>query len=1321
MNEFEYLIINCLPLDIVSLLIVIIILSFAKNFVEGVTTCKSINLQEENGIILHWSETPVGQLRPSTPMCIDMNENVLQRKCMENGFWEEFQPQRCMFFAMKQFTSCPYGMEKLKVEGDELCLLVTEPTKWKNSCLLYGETKSVLDLSSNVLQGVVNHLKNIKKLKEFWLSAKRYLDYNPYQWKLVGEKWGDTVDFDKQAIVIEDNYKDNCLKLVISGATNKIKSQDCELKIPEVCIYEKNSALKLACKNGYSSRYAYHQDKCFSIESRKSYDPSRTLLQATKMYSRVFMKHLMDLYGIYNDDRCLVDLGSTDYSTNYFTNSSYGNYTVMNSDGKWSMSKKYSCVIYVETITLQTPEIHLKYDINAGKMLMIVYSEEFLWKEDEDDSGVKCFTIADNELVKVAKLKNRLWSETIKQYDLKLFDGRKARDISKSIYELKLYGSGPGIYWCQGNSIKTLQPISSKNIVARKDIDGFVFAVTLESKVQLTNEAIYEKKFLKSVTKKLVDGLKDNPNLSYLEKLITERIKDIRVMLIENFDEKTSLMTAIYHFTIAKYLQDSSEEYEDFMEKYAAKFNDVAISDNHQILSFLQTILKKGGGPDMKLLSIASTEHCLAESIKNPNPLTELLVWSQAFIGETLPPTDLCVYQSGLPLTRKCEGDYLHGGKWETLTDAKLQCVDQEILTLHTKRLFSFNKVINPNETHDIIQNITSISSHYEQLIAADLFYISKAVQQITTVTNVTQLQNANLNSEDLDDKYNLTIILNNIMNVNDSLIQLSQLRLNTTNILLDSYDNLINSLSTNYSIYSTINNNLISKALNETDGTFIMRTEKIVVFICDPGRMNVSGMALVRHSKDNESSLMDYKVENLFATQTIDDILNIYEDSLEIASYFPTELLDRIDEIHKLEMNGTVEQMEPLKIVIKVYYNDAIFKESSQVSSYKSQSKIISVSIPGHNQNLPLLLPIMFKKSENTAQSDDDVCGYWEFQPNGTNSDSSEWLQEGCEFLGVSKYDESLALCGCSHMTHFAYLIMGTYIHDISGEDVIITKYNEHTRALNTITLLGSSLSILGIVGIFVTAAVFKIWREKASTKVLLQLSLAILLQMILFSFFSTEKHTYTIDTVSETTACIALGSSLHYSVLVTFSWMLITAFLQFKRYVIVLGNLKPERFFLKSFIVGWGMPLIPIAIVLIIDPNLYIPETFGICYPQGYAFYFSVLLPVGLIVVANLIVFVFVIYNIIKVGWQSDNLRKSEHNMALSQLRVSIFLFFLLGLTWIFGLLASSQTTILFSYLFCLTATIQGFVLFLYFIVMDPITRKLWRESFRSWKTKN
>lgn len=1314
-------------------MLITFVIILSEHLVSAQKTCKRATVDAE-GIILHWPETLIGQLMSSSPLCIDKNDKILQRRCAENGSWEEFRSQKCAFYSNKNFTACPYGMEQLKLDdGDELCVSVTKPKKWKNSCLNLGATKSILDLSSNNFRDIVEHMKMVKNINEFWLPAKRYQDYNPFQFEVAGKLFGNALNFEDYGLDVLDNYKNACIKFVIDGSKTFLASENCDSSLPEVCIFEENSALQLACPHGMSSRYFYHQNKCFIVE--KSVKLSRkTVFNASSFYSRKFIADLLESFNLDKNDRCLVNLDKIDTSKD-------GKFTVINRDGKWMVSDKFTCVIYEEDLEIQVPEIYLKYDTNAGKLLLIIYSEEFLWKDDANESGVKCFTIGDNELVKVAKVKSRLWYDRIKKYDLKLFDGQRMREISKSIYEVKMQGGGPGLYWCEGHAIYSFNLIKSKRIVTRKKLSGVIMAVELELNVQPKKDFVYDKDFLKSVTKQIKKSIKKCENLNRYEKAMSDNIQEIRIMKIVKFNKLLGQMTAIYHFTISNSdlnqsqseskSETETEAYDEFMRKYADKFNEVKVIINHQLMSLLESVLRKLESDKFTFKSISSTEYCLPNSIKNPNPLTDELVWDEAFIGESSAPKELCLYSNGMPLTRKCLGDFLHGGNWQKLTNQELQCIEKEALSLHTKRLFTFNKVFNPNETHSVIENMTSISSHFNELIPADLFYISKAVQQLTSVTDDTAIQSANSNSAtmNLNDKYNLTIILNNIMNVNENFIQLSQQSLNTTNILLDSYDNLINSLSTNYSIYSTkvdfVNSNLVSNQWNETDGTFIMRTKKIVVFITDPDRMNVSGVALVRdpNKQGNESNLLDYNVEKLYTSQSIDDILNIYKDNLEIASYFPEELINRLDEIQNMELNKTSSFVGPLKIVIKIYYNDAIFKENQRITSYKSQSKIISVSLPGHDQNLPILLPIMFKKSKSSRlDENNDVCGYWEFQPNGTSSDSSEWMQEGCEFLGVSKYDENLALCGCSHLTHFAYLIMGTYIHDIgSDSDVIITKFNPHNNALNAITLLGSSLSILGIIGIFITAFCFRVWREKASTKVLLQLSVAIALQMFLFIFFSTEKHTYTIDTPNEKRACILLGSSLHYSVLVTFAWMLITAFLQFKRYVIVLGNLKPERFFLKSFIVGWGLPLIPILVVLTIDPLLYIPKSYGICYPQGLAFYLSVLLPVAIIVVANLVIFIAVLYSIMKGGSPKvASMRKNEQSMLVAQLRVSIFLFFLLGLTWIFGLLASSEK-IIFSYLFCIFATIQGFVLFLYFIVMDPITRKLWTESFRSWKTRN
>jgi len=51
----------------------------------------------------------------------------------------------------------------------------------------------------------------------------------------------------------------------------------------------------------------------------------------------------------------------------------------------------------------------------------------------------------------------------------------------------------------------------------------------------------------------------------------------------------------------------------------------------------------------------------------------------------------------------------------------------------------------------------------------------------------------------------------------------------------------------------------------------------------------------------------------------------------------------------------------------------------------------------------------------------------------------------------------------------------------------------------------------------------------------------------------------------------CIAVAALLHYLILVTFMWMLVEGFLQYLRFIKVLGTYIP-KFMLKASIIAWG-----------------------------------------------------------------------------------------------------------------------------------------------------
>lgn len=316
-----------------------------------------------------------------------------------------------------------------------------------------------------------------------------------------------------------------------------------------------------------------------------------------------------------------------------------------------------------------------------------------------------------------------------------------------------------------------------------------------------------------------------------------------------------------------------------------------------------------------------------------------------------------------------------------------------------------------------------------------------------------------------------------------------------------------------------------------------------------------------------------------------------------------------------------------------------------------------------------------------------------------------------------------SLILCYTNHLTQFSYLVGGNFKQNDLTDEILITA--AHQQALDIISVVGCTLSLMGLMGIWITAILFKSWRSQASNKILLNMCLALTLQMVLFLFVNTDDISEALVEEHDYTKCVLLGALLQYSILVLFTWMLLIAFLQFQRYVTVIGIQRPKHYIAKSACLAWLLPLIPTLCVALKDSKSYIPSTYqlvtdtGICYPSGNGLHFGVILPIALIVLANFTIVLYVLYSISRTLRMT--VQRSEKKLVIKQIRLSILLFFLLGLSWIFGLFAFMRAGIVFSYLFCLTATLQGFVLFIYFVILDQSTRESWLKVLYPKYTKN
>jgi len=468
-----------------------------------------------------------------------------------------------------------------------------------------------------------------------------------------------------------------------------------------------------------------------------------------------------------------------------------------------------------------------------------------------------------------------------------------------------------------------------------------------------------------------------------------------------------------------------------------------------------------------------------------------------------------------------------------------------------------------------------------------------------------------------------------------------------------------------NYSVLSTARQD-VSSVVRELDalltrvrlsrGANIKNVRaKVAIFVLNVEEQPPLAVALEnnRSSEDLEGSVL----------RTINSLEEIQSPKVDVAVLLPQSLMTSTSHV-----------------ALAIFSDESAFQDPR----YKVNSRILSLNIV----DAPELqgdqyVDIVFRPS---TEKDGKTCVFWDFTLYG-----GAWSAEGCQLKASSVYTHDV--CRCSHLTHFAEIISqpGSTLDPV------------HKDILSIISIIGCSLSLVGLLAIFTTGAAFRHWRAQLGNKILLHLSIAVSINMLVFLITATELlHTGV--------PCIILGIMLHYSVLASFCWMLVSALLQLKRLVIIFGFQHIPHLLLKASLFAWGVPLLPIAVLLAVDVNNYTPERRKFCYPEGLGFYLAVLCPVLMIVTANLLVFGMILHSVIR-GSAIKSHRQTGRKLVMQRIATSVLLFFLLGLSWVFGLVAHLST--LFAYFFCITATLQGFVLFVFFVLGKKQSRLYWVKS--------
>ena len=429
--------------------------------------------------------------------------------------------------------------------------------------------------------------------------------------------------------------------------------------------------------------------------------------------------------------------------------------------------------------------------------------------------------------------------------------------------------------------------------------------------------------------------------------------------------------------------------------------------------------------------------------------------------------------------------------------------------------------------------------------------------------------------------------------------------------------------------------------------------------------------------------------------TGTISDRLTILSDDKEFERVMGKDaaVILPMKEISERYYNSTT-----LRISFSILANANLFEASRNTSvrnkndeqewGYAVHSPVIMAQV--NNESIYDLKKMVriYLRVRASMVSVNPICVFWDTKE---RSGLGGWSSLGCYYFGQVN---DMHVCQCNHLTPLAILVPWSDLENLNPI---------HSKILSGISIFGCSLSMIGLSLVIITFVLFPKWRKSLGNKILFNLSIALF--FLIVSFVGGSKLTY------DERLCKAISSSTHYFLLVSFLWMLVEAIYQYLNYVKVIGaSMYKSRFMRKAVPLAWGLAILPVIAVLAFDSNLYIGYK-DYCWMDFGAFYWAVALPILIVLAINMVIFVLIINNVICTKTKLSS-NQSKSKISWYQFRMSVCIFFLLGFSWIFGFLSISMDFVVFTYLFCIFNSLQGFAIFAFYILREKSAVDLWKE---------
>uniref|UniRef100_A0A8B9UDX5 Adhesion G protein-coupled receptor G7 n=1 Tax=Anas zonorhyncha TaxID=75864 RepID=A0A8B9UDX5_9AVES len=421
------------------------------------------------------------------------------------------------------------------------------------------------------------------------------------------------------------------------------------------------------------------------------------------------------------------------------------------------------------------------------------------------------------------------------------------------------------------------------------------------------------------------------------------------------------------------------------------------------------------------------------------------------------------------------------------------------------------------------------------------------------------------------------------------------------------------------------------------------------------------------------------------------------------------------------------------------LYQNDKLFQSKTYSSHSNFSKQIVSGNIDGGTASG---VEIAFNPKYNTSKFllHDYACVFWDYAVN-------DWNTAGC-----TKEKGQVLRCKCNHTTHFAVLMAFR----------INYKY---AKPLECISYVGVGLSIAGLVITILFQIFTRKTRKSSVTWMLVSLCSSMLTFNIIFisgienqnarnhssntsgseqqysTYYTTNNTLLKSDLVDPPADswCMAVAVLLHYFLLATFMW---TALNCAQLYLLLIRAMKPlpGNFIVTMSAIGWersfgikkrftvlfcfgilnNLSNISFEMASLFMKSCWLAaldqdQNFSIKKPMLWSF----LLPVALILLFNIIIFIKIIVSVI---WKENkDLTRNKKDSFMGKITSTISVVVVLGITWTTGyfmLINQEETSLVFSYVFCILNATQVKYLTILKLITEIMEKRFFGKQLHRFK---